>query len=255
MNPVALLTDFGLSDHFVGVLHSVLVREAPGVQRIDLCHQIEPGDVWAASYLLRCAWDDLPLETVVLAVVDPGVGGSRRPLAVRASDRWLVAPDNGLAAALGSSDMAISIDWSKMDLGEPSRTFHGRDLFAPAAARLARGDVPRSLGHTVSVSDLVPCPIPEPAQTDDRWQGTVVHVDRFGNLITNVPAAHVAGGTVSFSGPAQTARRVATYDDGRENELLILEGSAGLLELAVRRASAAELTGLARGYSIVIEDS
>jgi len=255
VNPVVLLTDFGLSDHYVGVLHAVLVREAPGVQRIDLGHEIDLGDVWAASYLLRCAWNDLPSESVVLAVVDPGVGGNRRPLAVLVRDRWLVAPDNGLPAALGGVERVFALDWRMMDLAEPSDTFHGRDLFAPAAARIARGDAPRSLGHDVSVTDLVPCPIPEPIQSDGRWRATVIHVDRFGDLITNQPADRVHGGIVEHPDAGRPARRVATYDDGGDGELLLLEGSTGLFELAVRGASAAGLTGLTRGDSVVIEES
>lgn len=255
VKPIALLTDFGLSDHYVGSLHAVLVREAPGVQRIDLCHEIEPGDVWAASHLLRSVWEDLPFETVVLAVVDPGVGGSRRPLAVLARDRWLVAPDNGLAAAPGGVELAFSLDWHTMGLAEPSRTFHGRDLFAPVAARLARGDNPRSVGHGVPVTDLVPCPIPEPTVGGDGWRATVVHVDRFGNVITNLPAARVSGGSLGLSGPGREARRVTTYDDGGEDELLLLEGSSGLLELAVRNGSAAAATGLARGDTVVVVET
>jgi S-adenosylmethionine hydrolase len=254
MNPIILVTDFGLSDHYVGVLHSVLVRDAPAAARIDLCHRIAPGDVWAACHLLRCAWEHLPAGAVVMAVVDPGVGGHRRPLALRCRGHWLVAPDNGLAAAPGPADGAISLDWRAMDLDEPSRTFHGRDLFAPAAARIARGDDPLHLGSEVSASDVVACPIPEPVRAGDRWQATVVHVDRFGNLVTNLRADQVSGGSAELVKPARTARRVATYDDGGHDELILLEGSSGLLELAVRRGSAAGLTRLGRGDAVVISN-
>jgi S-adenosylmethionine hydrolase len=255
VKPIALLTDFGLADHYVGVLHAVLAREAPAAVRIDLGHLVPPGDVWGACHLLRSAWDHLPPDAVVLAVVDPGVGGDRRPLAARCRGHWLVAPDNGLAAAPGEVEEAVWLGWRRMGLAEPSRTFHGRDLFAPAAARLARGDHPHSLGDPLPEAEVVPCPIPEPTRSGDRWQATVVHVDRFGNLVTNLPARWIPGGEIEAAGPVGTARRVATYEQGRDGELLLLEGSSGLLELAVRRGSAAGLTGLGRGETVVIVES
>ncbi len=193
MKPVVLLTDFGRSDTYAGVLHAVIEREAPGTPRVDLVHDIPPGDVWAACFHLRTAWPHLPPDAVVLVVVDPGVGTDRRAVAVQLERRWLVAPDNGLAAAIGSADRVIDLDAAAMGLPEPSTTFHGRDLFAPAAARLARGDDPSMLGAEGSTS-LVPSPLPEPRHgPDGSIHGAVVHVDRFGNVITNVPANWVFG--------------------------------------------------------------
>ncbi len=251
MLPVVLLSDFGLADHYVGVLHAVLEREAPGVARIDLGHEIAPGDIWTASFLLRCAWPHLPAGCVVLAVVDPGVGGARRAAAVRLGGRFLVAPDNGIAAAVGSAASAATLDWRVMGLAEPSATFHGRDLFAPAAARLARGAQPTDLGPGIEPAALAPCLLPEPEPTADGVEGTVLHVDRFGNLITNVVAAdHAAAASAVVRGRA--ARRVRTYAEGRPGELVLLEGSAGYLELAVNRGSAAAATGLSRGDRVMI---
>jgi S-adenosylmethionine hydrolase len=140
MRSIVLLTDFGLSDHYVGVLHAVLERDAPGAARIDLGHELSAGDIWQACYLLRCSWPHLPPQAVVLAVVDPGVGTERRAVAVKVGDRRLVAPDNGLAGSIAPADEVVLLDRQRMELPEPSHTFHGRDLFAPAAARLAGGD-------------------------------------------------------------------------------------------------------------------
>jgi S-adenosyl-L-methionine hydrolase (adenosine-forming) len=250
MRPVALLTDFGLADHYVGVLHAVLEREAPGVGRIDLGHQVPPGNVWTACFLLRCAWSSLPDDAVVLAVVDPGVGGDRRPLAARIGGRWLVAPDNGLAAAIGVAAEVVTLDWQRMGLATPSATFHGRDLFAPAAARLARGDDPATLGDCVQPDGLEPCPIPEPDGNGGTWHAVVIHVDRFGNLITNLQAAAVPPDAVAWYGAPRPARRVARYGEAAPGEVVLLEGSSGLLELAVNRGSAAALTGLGRGDTV-----
>ena len=249
---MVLLTDFGLADHYVGVLHAVLASDAPGAARVDLSHGVPPGDVWTASFLLRCAWDHLPDHAVVLAVIDPGVGGERRPVAVLRDDRWLVAPDNGLAAAAGAPAEAVVLDWRRMGLPEPSRTFHGRDLFAPAAARIARGDDPNSLGDSVDPVSLVASPLPEPVPIEGGFRATVLHVDRFGNVVTNLPAAAVPAGATAWYGAPLGARRVATYSDARAGEVVVIDGSSGLLELAVNCSSAAELANLGRGDTVEI---
>lgn len=253
MRPVVLLTDFGLRDHYVGVLHAVLERDAPGAPRIDLGHETARGDVWQASFLLRCAWPHLPARAVVLAVVDPGVGTGRRAVAVRVAERVLIAPDNGLARAVGPPDAAVSLDWRRMALPEPSRTFHGRDLFAPAAARVARGDELESLGRAVPPDVLAPCPLPAPGRLADGWLVTILHEDRFGNLVTNLSEEEFREGTMRF-GPDRAARRVATFGDGEDGEVVVLLGSSGLLELVVNGGSAAAATGLGRGDVIEVTE-
>jgi S-adenosylmethionine hydrolase len=247
---VALLTDFGLDDPYVGVLHAVLEREAPGVCRLDLGHQVPPGDVWTACVLLRFAWPHLPEDAVVLAVVDPGVGGDRVPVAAHLDRRWLVGPDNGLVTAAGAPAEAVRLDWRRMGLPEPSRTFHGRDLFAPAAARIARGDDPGGLGERVAAAGLVACPLPDPTPIEGGFRSTVLHVDRFGNVVTNVPAGVVPADATAWYGAPRDARRVATYSEAREGEVVVIVGSSGLLELAVNRDSAASITGLGRGDTV-----
>jgi S-adenosylmethionine hydrolase len=252
MRPVALLTDFGLSDHYVGAMHGVLEKHAPGLARIDLGHLLPPGDVWEASFQLRCAWPSLPAGCVVLAVVDPGVGTDRRALALAVGKRFLVAPDNGLAASLGVASQVVELDWRKMGLSEPCRTFHGRDLFAPAAARLARGDELDALGAMVDPDLLVACPLPDPEPLTAGYSVTVVSVDRFGNLVTNLPASSVEASATAAWSNGVAARRVGTYGEADNDEVVLLEGSSGLLELAVRGGSAARATGLKRGDSIRI---
>jgi len=174
MRPVALLTDFGLSDHYVGVVHAVLEKHAPGVPRIDLDHLIPPGDIMEASFQLRCAWPHLPAGCVVMAVVDPGVGSNRRALALALGRRFLVAPDNGLAACLGPASELVEINWRSMDLPQPSRTFHGRDVFAPAAAWLARGEDLGQLGDEADPNLLVSCPLPDPEPLTSGFLATVI---------------------------------------------------------------------------------
>lgn len=249
---VVLLTDFGLEDHYVGVLHAIVAAEAPELQRIDLTHAVPPGDVWTACHLLRCALPHLPERAVVLAVVDPGVGSDRRAVAVAVGERWLVAPDNGLAAATGPVGEGLVLDASHMGLPEPSAVFQGRDLFAPAAARLARGDDPVSLGVPFDAGSLVVCPLPDPERGSGMIRGTVLHVDRFGNLISNIPAHWVPEGAVVRSGWARVTRRVRCYEEGGEQEPIILAGSSGLLEIAVAKDSAARMLDLGLGDPIEV---
>ena len=247
MRPVALLTDFGRTDHYVGVMHAVLVREAPGVERIDLGHDVPPGDIWAASFVLRCAWPHLPASGVVLAVVDPGVGTDRRALAVQVGERWLVAPDNGLAAAPGTPEQVIELEWETMGLSPPSATFHGRDLFAPAAARLGRGEPVTSLGKPTAVDNLVLCPLPAPVATANGWRVTILRVDHFGNVVTNLQASTIPAHSIVRSASMGQVRRVATYGQAPPGEVVAVEGSSGHLELAVNQGSAADALGLERG--------
>jgi S-adenosylmethionine hydrolase len=252
MPPVALLTDFGHDDHYVGVVHAVLERECPGVVRIDLGHALPAGDIWSAAFQLRCAWPHLPSDCVVLAVIDPGVGTSRRAVAVEVDGRYLVAPDNGLAASVGNVARAVELDWSLMGLAKPSATFHGRDLFAPAAARLAAGGSIGDLGAEIDGDGLVPCPLPEPNQSDGGLDGVILVVDRFGNLATNVRDDEHPGLTEASWRADRIARRVTTYAEGAPDEVILLEGSAGYLELAVNCGSAAEATGLERGDVVLL---
>ncbi len=248
MRPIVLLSDFGRDDHYTGVLHAVLMRGAPAAERLDLVHNVPRGDIWAGCFFLRAAWSYLPAAAVVLAVVDPGVGGPRRPLAVRVGKRWLVAPDNGLAAACGPATAAVVLEATEIGLPEPSATFHGRDLFAPAAARLARGEPAAALGAATSPSTLCPCPLPEPVTTARSIRGAIIHVDGFGNLVTNLPADAVPATAVITCG--QPLRRVGTYGEGRRDEVVVLEGSSTYLELAVNCGSASETLAVGRGHEV-----
>lgn len=251
MRPVALLTDFGHADHYVGVLHAVLEREAPGVTRIDLGHGVKPGDIWDACFQLRCVWPHLPADCVVMAVVDPGVGTARRAVVVSAGSRSLVAPDNGIAVAVSDMTSAVVLDWRRMALEEPSKTFHARDLFAPAAARLAGGAEALEFGDEVEIGSLQACPLPEPEESPSGLEAVIVHVDHFGNLVTNLRGSDADPSATATWRAGRTSRRVGTYGDAQPDEVVLIEGSAGFLELAVNCGSAADATGLERGDTVV----
>ncbi len=242
---ITLLTDFGPADGYVGEMKGVLFSLAPGATLVDVSHDVPPGDVVAASYVLGRVWRAFPPGTVHLAVVDPGVGTSRRALAVEAAGHGFVAPDNGLL-----SDVFAAAEARVVSLPIPaaaSRTFHGRDVFAPAAARLASGAPLRELGE--AVSNLVHLPPRKLLREGAELVGQIIHVDRFGTLITNLPGADVAPGTaVQLANRALVLR--STFADVQSGEAVAFVGSGGTVEIAVRGGRADVVLGLSRGVEV-----
>jgi S-adenosylmethionine hydrolase len=249
---ITLLTDFGTRDGYVAAVKGVLAERAPGVLIDDATHDIPPGDIRSAAWALSRYWRLFPAGTVHLAVVDPGVGSDRRALAARVAGRLLVAPDNGVLGRVLDEcppDLVVSLENPEYRRPEPSCTFHARDIFAPAAAALALGVPLEELGPPVA--DPIILPLPRPDCRGDAARGVVVHVDTFGNLITNLPERCVrAATTVRIGGrPIGPLRRAyAEVEPGRP---LALIGSAGLLEVAVRDGNAASVLGV--GLDAVVE--
>ncbi|HEV7990532.1 MAG TPA: SAM-dependent chlorinase/fluorinase [Gemmatimonadaceae bacterium] len=242
---VTLLTDFGTADGYVGEVKGVLASLAPHVTVVDIAHDVAPHDVEGARLALARYWRRFPEGTVHLVVVDPGVGGARAALAMESEGRILVGPDNGvLSPALlhaGARCVSLTIPTSA------APTFHGRDVFAPAAAHLALGAALESLG--VPLATPLIRRTPEATRRDDGGvQGEVITVDRFGNAVTNLLA--LRGGEVEIDGLALIVRR--TYADAAPGEPTALVGSSGLVEIAVRDGSAATLLGLRRGSGVVL---
>lgn len=237
---ITLLTDFGTADGYVAAMKGVLATRCPAAPTEDVSHAVPPGDVRAGMWALRRYWAFYPVGTVHLVVVDPGVGTERRALAVEADGRFVVAPDNGVATFVltaATRPRSVEIRDVVAPTDRISTTFHGRDLFAPAAAHLALGGGLESLGPPID--DPVTLPPPVPGRTPDGADGEVVHVDRFGNLVTNLPRSwtdalprvEVAGRTLALA---------PSYGHVEEGELLAVVASDGLVEIAVRGASAAE---------------
>src|SRR3954468_18291179 len=187
---IALLSDFGLRDHYVGAMKGVMLGITPDAVLVDLTHDIPPHDIHQGSHQLAAACGYFPPETVFLAVVDPGVGSARRALAVQAGGYHFVAPDNGLlTAALAGRPPARTVEITAPQYARPaiSRTFEGRDRFGPAAAWLARGTAIEALGPPVA--DYLRLDIPAPSASGSRLTGVVLFVDRFGNAVTNIDRA------------------------------------------------------------------
>jgi len=247
--PIALLTDFGYRDHYAGVMRGVIASIAPDAPVIDITHGIPPQSIVAGAIALRESWRFFPKRTVFLAVVDPGVGTSRLPVAIetRAGARF-VGPDNGLLA-LAAEDAgivrAVRLESERHRLPRTSSTFHGRDIFAPAAAWLSRGTSLRALGSPLE--SLRPLRLPQPVVTRNEIRGEVLYVDGFGNLVTNLRRSDLAHLQSSFPGKQVSVRIKAgapmkilkTYGDAPAGTILATFGSFELLEIALRDGSAA----------------
>lgn len=263
---VTLLTDFGTADGFVAAMKGVLASMAPEARILDAGHDLPAGDVEAAAWALDQYFFLFPDSTVHVAVIDPGVGTERRALAARVEGRYLVAPDNGLATRVfrrAARVEVVRVENRELLRPQISDTFHGRDVFAPAAAHLALGGALELLGP--ALADPVALDLPEPRRIEGdggapaRIEGAVAHVDRFGNLVTDIPGAWLADGgwTISIEASGRTHRGAArlrrAYGEVKRGEPVGVIGSAGTLEVAVREGSAARALGAGRGARVVCE--
>jgi S-adenosylmethionine hydrolase len=246
MRPIiTLITDFGTADGYVGEVKGVLLSLAPDVELVDVTHEIPPQDVERGRLTIARVWRRFPPGTIHLAVIDPGVGSPRAALAIQSDGRFLVGPDNGVLspALLVAGARVVELPLSPRS----SATFHGRDVFAPAAAALARGESIDALGA------LAENPIvhrtPEPVRrSDGAVEGEIIVVDRFGNAVTNLIG--LRGGTIEIG-----ARHIAvrhTYAEVARGEAVAVTGSTGFIEIAVRDGNAARTLGINRGDKVVL---
>ncbi len=252
MRIVTLLTDFGTADGFVGEVKGEILTQAPLAQLVDVAHDLSPGDILAAAWVLEQVWDRFPEGTVHLAVVDPGGGGARRGVMVRSANRWYVGPDNGtLSRVLERFGVQEARQLDEHVPGiERSRTFHGRDVFAPAAARLVCGEEPAMLGAELATDALARLNLPTPVHQGGRVRGSVTHVDRFGNLVTDIPGRSLApSALIEIGGEVISGIRL-TYASVDSGEVVALIGSTGMLEISVRDGHAADRLEVERGDAV-----
>lgn len=260
---LALLTDFGLADGYVGVMKGVALGIHLNLQIVDVTHDVPPQDIRTGAWILATAWRFFPPGTVFLAVVDPGVGTSRHPVAIEAGERFFVGPDNGifsfvLAEAPATRSFALdNPTYHRPDPAGPSATFHGRDVFAPCAAHLAAGVPLEALGSPVPPATLAALPLPRLAWDGDLLRAHVLHVDRFGNLITDVGPALAdsilkAPPTAVLLGGYRVVSRAKTFGEGPVGEPFLLRDSSGHLAIAVQDGSAAALLGASRDDEVLI---
>lgn len=262
--PITFLSDFGLQDEFVGVVHGVIAKLTPAARVIDLTHAVARGGVKAGALAITRSIQYLP-EGVLLAVVDPGVGTERRAIAVETPWGHFVGPDNGVlspgVAMVGGASRVVALENPEARIPSVGATFHGRDVFAPAAALLAGDpDTFEELGPAVDPGGTMPMMLPLPEAESDRISGEVWWVDGFGNAQTNVgpddlSALGLSAGdevVIGVAGSDHRARWASSYGDVGERELLVHVDSAGLMAVAARGDSAAGLIGLREGLSVTL---
>jgi S-adenosyl-L-methionine hydrolase (adenosine-forming) len=256
---IALLTDFGTASHYAGTMKGVVLTLCPDVTLVDITHDIPPHEVLTGAFELAASYKYFPAGTIFLAVVDPGVGSSRRGLIADTGEYRFVAPDNGvLTAVLREHKPKRIVELTERRYARPtvSRTFEGRDRFAPAAAWLAKGTEPTAMGRPVAT--WLQLEIPEPHEEQTALVGEVVLVDRFGNLVTNIDRRrfdqfrHDASISIAVDGQI-VDRLVATYAEAPAGSICALFGSSDHLELALNGGSAAHQLGLGRGAAIRID--
>ena len=255
---ITLTTDFGEADYYVPAMKGAILTVNPQAEIVDLTHQIPPHDIYTAAFTLLCCYGDFPKLALHVVVVDPGVGTSRRPILVMTDDYNFIGPDNGVFSYIYQREHVnriVHLDQPHYFRDQVSNTFHGRDVFAPAAGYVSKLIDWNRMG--VEISDPVRFNIPTPVVGGNQQvRGHVVHVDRFGNVITNITAAELppelATGARVRIGKHEAARVLKTYGEANSGELFAYFGSAGFLELAVPRHSAARLVEARRGVEVEV---
>jgi hypothetical protein len=245
---ITLTTDFGLSDHYVGAMKGVILGICPRAQIVDISHAVTPYAISEGAFLIAQAYRAFARGAVHVVVVDPGVGSQRRPILMEAAGQYFVAPDNGaLAMIFAREKHKVRLIANDRYFRHPvSQTFHGRDIFAPVAAHIASGVAPARVGKPIA--DYVRPPFAHPRQTGPHtWTGEILHIDRFGNVITNFFAEEFPAAAQMCIGRAKARRTVRSYTEAKSGELVVIAGSSGYLEMSIDRGSAAEKIGCQRG--------
>ncbi|MBI3074446.1 MAG: SAM-dependent chlorinase/fluorinase [Deltaproteobacteria bacterium] len=237
---ITLTTDFGAADSYVGAMKGVLVTIAPSARIVDISNEIPPQNIERGAWVLAEAAPYFPDGTVHIGVVDPGVGSERRAIAIATERAFFVGPDNGLLASavktLGAIVKVVELTNAQFRLPQASSTFHGRDIFAPAAAHLAMGGAINGFGE--SLSEIVALDLAMPTRRDHEIEGRVVYVDRFGNLITNIFASDVGPSARAIVGTDDLGPIATTYASVAMGQAVAIVGSNGRVEIAVRDGSA-----------------
>ncbi len=254
---ITLTTDFGSQDHYVGVLKAVILSIAPDSRLIDISHEIPPQDIMAGAWVVRNSAMLFPPDSVHLVVVDPGVGTQRKPIAMQIENQYFVGPDNGIFSLIADQyeHRAVELTEPSFWRPNPSKTFHGRDIFAPVAAHLANGTELSKIGNPLESLETYRWAVP--ISDKDGIQGWIVHIDRYGNLITNIPEEMIAeAGERSklkiYVGNTILNNLVDTFGEVPEGEPVAYIGSAGMLEVAINKGDAHEMLGVEKGAQISI---
>jgi S-adenosylmethionine hydrolase len=243
MKTITFTSDFGTSDWFTAAVKGEIIKIAGDVRVIDITHNIALFDIRGAAFLLYAVYNNFPEGTIHLAVIDPGVGGQRKPIIVDSSGHYFVGPDNGLFSYIYTPESEVYT----IDVPEAtSHSFHARDIFGPAAARLSTGVHPRELGK--KLCDYEHFEVPQVSKEKDRLRGEIAYIDHFGNCITNIPNEYIIkvlqimDRTIGFK---------KSYGDGKPNEIICVKGSIGYYEIAINRGNAREMLKASLGLPVM----
>lgn len=256
---ITLTTDYGTDDHLVGTLKGVILKINPDVTIVDITHRVTPFDLLDGALTIGAAYSYFPPKTIHVVVVDPGVGTERRPLLVSGQNQYFIAPDNGVLSLVYEREQNFVVRHANAEhyyLQPVSKTFHGRDVFAPVAAWLSKGTQTASMGE--EIQDFKRFALPRPKDAEGDLKGAVLKVDSFGNLITNfreqdLPDAANNGGAIKLQvGAHAVTRLVDTFARGNAGEPIAYFGSSGYLEIAVNKASASKTLNVGRGTAVVL---
>jgi hypothetical protein len=255
---VTLLTDFGTKDHYVASMKGVILSINPRCLLIDISHQVSPHDIREGAFILANAYSYFPKGTIHLSVVDPGVGGARKPILLVTENYCFVGPDNGLFTMISRKEnvkQIIALDEQKYHLSKVSTTFHGRDIFAPVAAHLSLGVNLNALGH--KIDSLFWLGFEGPFVKEGKLLGEILHVDTFGNLVSNIDEGRlfrfIKGRPFVIRAGRKTIRGLKEgYWEGKKGELIALLGSGGFLEISVREGNAQKALKIKRGDAITV---
>jgi len=259
-NPIiTLTTDYGTNDHLVGVLKGVILKINPDVQIVDITHGVTPFDLLDGATAIANAYSYFPPRTIHVVVVDPGVGTERRPLIVSGQNQYFLAPDNGVLSGVYEKEQNFLVRHLTAEhyfLHPVSKTFHGRDVFAPVAGWLSKNWQPGSMGE--EITDFKRFALPRPKEADGLLKGVVMKVDSFGNLITNfreedLPVIAIERGVINLQvGTHAVSKLVPTFAHGAAGEAIAYVGSSGNLEIGVNKGSASKTLGLGRGTPVLL---
>jgi S-adenosylmethionine hydrolase len=252
---ITLLTDFGSEDYFVGAMKGTILSINSAACIVDITHEIPPQDIRAAAFNLLAAYKNFPSGTIHIGVVDPGVGSARRGIIIECASQFFVGPDNGLFSWICEREgnfRAIHLTNENFFRHPVSNTFHGRDIFAPVAAALSNGAALEDFGPVID--DLVQLESLEPRIVDGVIEATIIHIDRFGNCITNLTSDHLAAGIKLVINGREVSFFRKFFADNRmgQGDLFCLVGSAGFVEIAAQNSSAAKVLEARRGDSVSV---
>lgn len=256
---ITLTTDYGTDDHLVGTLKGVILKINPEVTIVDITHHVTPFDLLDGALAIGTAYAYFPPKTIHVVVVDPGVGTERRPLLVSAQSQYFIAPDNGVLSLIYEREQNVVVRHANAEhyyLQPLSKTFHGRDVFAPVAAWLSKGWQTASMGE--EITDYKRFALPKPKPGDDGLKGVVLRIDSFGNLVTNFRAedlpsgAQNGGGLKLQVGASTVSQLVDTFALGKAGEPVAYIGSSGYLEIAINKANASRTLSIGRGTPVVL---